>query len=102
MVAARWARHLDAARARLVKLLAYDLDDRIELAVELILETHRYCGNVAKSRRVLGQLSEDVAQWLLAGVAQMSSGMWAAEVERIVAEAERPTKRYNGEREKEW
>eukprot|EP00959_Pyramimonas_sp_CCMP1952_P336904 7054771-Pyramimonas_sp.AAC.1 len=62
MVAARWARHLDAARSRLVKLLACGLGDRIERAVGLILETHRYYGNVAKSQSVFGQLSEDVAQ----------------------------------------
>eukprot|EP00959_Pyramimonas_sp_CCMP1952_P360424 7547725-Pyramimonas_sp.AAC.1 len=32
----------------------------------------------------------------------MSKGTWAAKVEKIVAEAERYTRRYNGEREKEW
>eukprot|EP00959_Pyramimonas_sp_CCMP1952_P295008 6170279-Pyramimonas_sp.AAC.1 len=102
MVAARWARHLDAARARLVKLLGCDLEDRIEMAVDLILETHRYCGNVARSQRVLGQLSEDVAQWLLGGVGQMSKRPWTAQVEKIEAEADRLTRRSNGEREKEW
>eukprot|EP00959_Pyramimonas_sp_CCMP1952_P108086 2259701-Pyramimonas_sp.AAC.1 len=57
---------------------------------------------VAKSQRVLGQLSEDVVQWLSGGVAQMSTGTWTAKVEKIVAEAERHTRRYNGERKKEW
>eukprot|EP00959_Pyramimonas_sp_CCMP1952_P387080 8112113-Pyramimonas_sp.AAC.1 len=32
----------------------------------------------------------------------MSKGTWAAKVEGIAAEADRCTRRYNGESEKEW
>ena len=89
MVAARWARHLDRYRDRLIKLLADTTNVDVDKVVDLLGEIQGFYDNVAKSYRVRRRLADDVVQWFDGGLERMGRGQWAAKVKAVVEEAEK-------------
>ena len=102
MVAARWARHLDASRGRLTSPSAALSTDKVDAIVALLVEAHQYYGHVWSAAKTKGHVAIEVVAWLDGGLQQMARPQWNDSVERITDEADKMTKSYAAEREKEW